>query len=97
MTRPLITESLPTTRLTTLKETYEQADASKESGLQERIDIPLIGIISRLVAQKGFDLIDYVMDEILKMDIQFVLLGAGEYSMNKCSGIIRKSIRVKFL
>ncbi|NLU25563.1 MAG: glycogen synthase GlgA, partial [Hungateiclostridium thermocellum] len=51
----------------------------KSLGLQERIDIPLIGIISRLVAQKGFDLIDYVMDEILKMDIQFVLLGAGEY------------------
>jgi len=36
----------------------------KSLGLQERIDIPLIGIISRLVAQKGFDLIDYVMDEI---------------------------------
>jgi len=69
----------------------------KSLGLQERIDIPLIGIISRLVAQKGFDLIDYVMDEILKMDIQFVLLGAGNIGMNKCSGIIRKSIRVKFL
>jgi len=76
MTRPLITESLPTTRLTTLKETYEQADASKESGLQERIDIPLIGIISGWLP-KRFDLIDYVMDEILKMDIQFVLLGQG--------------------
>jgi len=36
----------------------------KSLGLQE--NIPLIGIISRLVAQKGFDLIDYVMDEILK-------------------------------
>ncbi|HHV30750.1 glycogen synthase GlgA [Acetivibrio mesophilus] len=51
----------------------------KSLGLQERIDIPLIGLISRLVDQKGFDLIDCVMDEILKMDIQFVLLGAGEY------------------
>ncbi|HOM02015.1 MAG TPA: glycogen synthase GlgA [Acetivibrio sp.] len=51
----------------------------KSLGLQERIDIPLIGVISRLVDQKGFDLIDYVMDEILRMDIQFVLLGAGEY------------------
>jgi len=48
----------------------------KSLGLQERIDIP-DRIISRLVAQKGFDLIDYVMDEILKMDIQFVLLGQG--------------------
>lgn len=51
----------------------------KSLGLQERIDIPIISVISRLVDQKGFDLIDYVMEEILKLDIQFVLLGAGEY------------------
>lgn len=51
----------------------------KSLGLKERIDIPLIGVISRLVDQKGFDLIDYVMEDILKLDIQFVLLGAGEY------------------
>ena len=50
----------------------------KTLGLQERIDIPIIGLISRLVDQKGFDLIDYVMGEILGLDIQFVLLGAGE-------------------
>lgn len=51
----------------------------KSLGLQERIDIPVISVISRLVAQKGFDLIDCVMEDILKLDIQFVLLGAGEY------------------
>lgn len=51
----------------------------KTLGLAERIDIPIISIISRLVDQKGFDLIDYVMDEILQMDIQFIVLGAGEY------------------
>jgi starch synthase len=51
----------------------------KSLGLQERIDIPLIGIISRLVDQKGFDLINYVMEDILKLDIQLVILGAGEY------------------
>jgi len=51
----------------------------KSLGLQERIDIPLIGIISRLVDQKGFDLINYVMEDILRMDIQLVILGAGEY------------------
>lgn len=51
----------------------------KALGLQERVDIPVIGVISRLVDQKGFDLIDYVMEEILELDIQFVLLGAGEH------------------
>ena len=56
----------------------------KTLGLQERIDIPIIGLISRLVDQKGFDLIDYVMGEILGLDIQFVLLGAGRTITNKC-------------
>ena len=51
----------------------------KSLGLQERIDIPLIGIISRLVDQKGFDLINYVMEDLLRLDIQLVILGAGEY------------------
>ncbi len=50
----------------------------KSVGLEERIDIPIIGIISRLVDQKGFDLIDFVMEDLLKMDIQLIILGAGE-------------------
>lgn len=41
-------------------------------------DIPMIGIISRLVEQKGFDLIERVMEEILNLDIQLVILGTGE-------------------
>ena len=47
-------------------------------GLPENPDIFTIGVISRLADQKGFDLIDYVMDDICKDDIQFVLLGSGE-------------------
>lgn len=43
---------------------------------QERT--PLIGIISRLADQKGFDLIDEVLDEMLAMDAQLVVLGTGE-------------------
>ncbi len=40
--------------------------------------IPLIGIISRLADQKGFDLICEILDDVMKMDVQFVLLGVGE-------------------
>ncbi|MCX7745813.1 MAG: glycogen synthase GlgA [Clostridia bacterium] len=47
-------------------------------GLPTRNDIPLIGIISRMVPQKGFDLISFVLDDILRMDLQVVILGAGE-------------------
>ncbi|MFW6268811.1 MAG: glycogen synthase GlgA [Bacillota bacterium] len=39
---------------------------------------PLIGVISRLVSQKGFELILHIFDELMKEDIQFILLGTGE-------------------
>jgi starch synthase len=51
----------------------------KTLGLQERIDIPVVSIISRMVDQKGFDLIAHVIEDILNLDIQFVVLGAGEH------------------
>ena len=47
-------------------------------GLEQNADIPLIGIISRLVDQKGFDLIAQVIDELLAENLQLVVLGTGE-------------------
>jgi len=46
-------------------------------GLPER-DVPMVGIISRLANQKGFDIISVSMDEIMSKDLQFVVLGTGE-------------------
>ena len=40
--------------------------------------VPLIGIVSRLADQKGFDLIEESIDEIMAMDLQMVLLGTGQ-------------------
>ena len=49
-------------------------------GLPENDDAFLIGMVSRLTDQKGFDLVAYVMEELLStMNIQFVILGTGEY------------------
>ena len=39
---------------------------------------PLIGLISRLVDQKGFDLIADLADELPRLDCSFVLLGNGD-------------------
>lgn len=47
-------------------------------GLPENPAVPLIGMVSRLVAQKGIDLLIDTMDNLLSGDIQFVLLGTGE-------------------
>lgn len=39
---------------------------------------PLIGMVGRLVAQKGFDILAEVIDEILGSNVSFVLLGTGD-------------------
>jgi len=46
--------------------------------LEYREGTPVIGCISRLAEQKGFDLIGEVAEDFLKLDVQFVLLGTGE-------------------
>ena len=50
----------------------------EELGLDHNDKAMLIGIVSRLTDQKGFDLIAYVMDELCQDNIQLVILGTGE-------------------
>ncbi|MCK4574718.1 MAG: glycogen synthase GlgA, partial [candidate division Zixibacteria bacterium] len=49
-----------------------------KAGLPVREKTPLVGIISRLADQKGFDLIAEIADEIFQMDLQMIVLGTGE-------------------
>ena len=56
-----------------------KAALQKEMGLPETEDTPLIGIVSRLVGHKGFDLVKAVLEEILeKENVQLAVLGSGE-------------------
>lgn len=41
-------------------------------------NVPLIGIISRMVMQKGFDIFAGVLDDLLKLNVQWMILGSGE-------------------
>jgi len=41
-------------------------------------DVPLIGMITRLAEQKGLDLVAGAIEEMMKRDLQFVLLGTGD-------------------
>jgi len=43
-----------------------------------RGDVPMISMITRLVEQKGLDLVANVIHEILQMDLQLVILGTGD-------------------
>lgn len=47
-------------------------------GLEQNPDIPIVSMISRLASHKGFDLVQFILPEMLNMNIQFVLLGTGE-------------------
>ncbi len=44
----------------------------------DTLDRPLVGLISRLVDQKGFDLLADLSDELPRLEATFVLLGTGE-------------------
>jgi starch synthase len=48
------------------------------SGLPENPNVPVISMVSRLASHKGFDLVKYILPEILSFGVQFVLLGTGE-------------------
>lgn len=56
----------------------DKKDLQKEFNLPPQEKAPLIGIISRLADQKGFDLLAAIMDKLMKLDLQMVILGTGE-------------------
>jgi starch synthase len=43
-----------------------------------RLKVPLLGMITRLTVQKGLDILDDIFDELMKLDLQLVILGTGE-------------------
>ena len=50
----------------------------KDFWLEYKKDRPLIAIISRLVEQKGIDLIKFVERELMQLDADIIVLGTGE-------------------
>jgi len=58
---------------------YENKKAlQKQNGLPEKEDTPLIGMITRLADQKGFDILAGAMEQIMHLKCQIVILGTGE-------------------
>ncbi|MGF3194754.1 glycogen synthase GlgA [Facklamia sp. P13055] len=67
---------------------YDQSDLSNKakvkSYLQRQLtlkqdnQIPLIGIVSRLTDQKGLQLVEQIMDDLLQQNVQMVILGTGD-------------------
>ncbi|MDI6793940.1 MAG: glycogen synthase GlgA [bacterium] len=67
---------------------FEDKEEDKKALLAEvnlpyKKTAPLIGIVSRLAAQKGFDLLAEVIDELMQEDLRIVLLGTGTEADHK--------------
>ena len=54
-------------------------ELQKLFGLPENPDVPLVGMVTRLVSHKGLDLVKARLEAMLNFGIQFVVLGSGEY------------------
>ncbi|MBR3956197.1 MAG: glycogen synthase GlgA [Clostridia bacterium] len=65
---------------TSEKKVANKLALQREMGLPERKEVPLIGICSRLVSHKGFDLVKAVLEELLCTEnVQFAVLGSGDW------------------
>ena len=60
------------------KKRKNKAVLQEKLGLEIDKDVPMIGIVTRLVEAKGIDLILHVLKELLDLDVQVVLLGTGD-------------------
>ena len=64
--------------------TFRKEKIKNKRALQQQLGLEqddkkfMIGVVSRLTDQKGFDLIQCVMDEICTDDVQLVVLGTGD-------------------
>lgn len=56
-----------------------KAALQQQMHLPEEPDTPILAMVSRLVGHKGFDLVEYAMENMLRMGMQVVILGNGEY------------------
>ncbi|HWF13447.1 MAG TPA: glycogen synthase GlgA [Candidatus Acidoferrales bacterium] len=63
---------------------------------QEAVSKPVIGIVSRFAAQKGFDLIEKIAPELLAEELVITALGAGEPKYEKLFRELAKAFPSKF-
>jgi len=51
---------------------------AKEAGLQYKVKTPMLAVVSRLVDQKGFQLLVPILGKLLRAGSQAIILGSGE-------------------
>ncbi len=77
-----------------LSKTYDENDLSGKKSCklallkrlefaQDTFEFPLLGMIGRLAAQKGFDLLAQILPELMKLPVNLVILGTGDASIEQ--------------
>ena len=67
-----------------------KSDLIKEFGLSVETATPLIGVVSHITANKGFDILLESMDELIGLDVGLVVLGEGDEVYEKRLSDIQK-------
>ncbi|MCM8776016.1 MAG: glycogen synthase, partial [Candidatus Omnitrophica bacterium] len=78
------------------KKYKNKSELQKENDLWVDFKLPLIGVISRLVDQKGINVLIPALAEIAQLGFQFVLLGTGEEKYHQLLREIAKRNRGQF-
>ncbi len=79
-----------------IKKMDNKAQLQQENRFELDPEIPVFGLISRLVDQKGIDILVASLPEMAKMGVQFVLLGTGEEKYHQILRDFGKSYRELF-
>ncbi len=89
--------------LKTTQDKYEnKLELQKLCNLPQAVDVPLIGMVSRLAQPKGFDILVEGIEEIVNLKIQMVILGIGDLKYHRLLEDIAKkypkifSLHLKF-
>lgn len=73
-----------------------KAELQKIFNLPQKPDVPIIGLVTRLVEQKGVDILAEAIYGLLEYDVQIVLLGSGEVWSHFYFGDIAGKVPDKF-
>ena len=68
-----------------------KAALQAEFGLPVETDIPLVGMVSRLAEQKGFDLLIEALPGLMQRRLQIVVLGSGDKRLEQALTDARKA------
>ena len=79
----------------------EQKSVNKQAltekfGFEYKEDVPVLGLVSRLYDSKGLDLVEKIFPQLMKLDVQMILLGTGDKKYHSFFDKMSHQYRDKF-